>query len=109
MPTDANGYLVFDGMGRKANSPSNVLWVDLAEKAYVQMNEMGWIRPWQWGGGQNKYTGISGGCMYMAMAQITGQATVAFASTASSSSFSLCGGVQRRQGNLLRLEGRSTK
>ena len=51
------------------------------------MNEMGWIRPSSWGGGQNKYTGISGGCMYMAMAQITGQATVAFTSTASSSSF----------------------
>lgn len=87
LPTDANGYLVFDGMGRQANSASNELWVELAEKAYVQMNEMGWIRPSSWGGGQNKYTGISGGCMYMALAQITGRATVAFTSTASSGGF----------------------
>ena len=87
LPTDSAGYLVFDGMGRRANSASNELWVELAEKAYVQMNECGWIRPTSWGGGQNKYTGISGGCMYMALAQITGQATVAFASTSYSGSF----------------------
>jgi hypothetical protein len=85
LPTDSSGYLVFDGMGHKASSSSNELWVALAEKAYVEINECGWIRPTSWGGGQNVYTGISGGCMYMAMNQITGQSTTAFISTAGSS------------------------
>jgi len=34
-----------------------VLWVALAEKAYVQMNEAGWLRPSSSGGGQNAYFG----------------------------------------------------
>ena len=51
------------------------------------MNECGWIRPTSWGGGQNKYTAISGGCMYMALNQITGQATVAYTSVSTTSGF----------------------
>ncbi len=88
LPTDSQGYLVFDGMGRKANSASNELWVELAERAYVQMNECGWIRPASWGGGQNKYTGISGGDMAMAMSQITGLSSIGAVSTRGSSGFS---------------------
>ncbi len=84
LPTDSSGYLVFDGMGQNAASSSNELWVALAEKAYVQINEVGWLRPSSWGGGQNVYTGISGGCMYQALNQITGQATVAYVSSTSS-------------------------
>ncbi len=41
LPTTASGELVFDGMGQMASSSSNELWVALAEKAYVQMNETG--------------------------------------------------------------------
>ncbi|HEY2759881.1 MAG TPA: C2 family cysteine protease [Pirellulales bacterium] len=84
LPTDSSGHLVFDGMGHSATSSSNELWVALAEKAYVEINECGWIRPASWGGGQNVYTGISGGAMYMALNQITGAATVAYTSTTSS-------------------------
>jgi hypothetical protein len=86
LPTDGNGYLVFDGMGAKASSTSNELWVALAEKAYVQMNECGWIRPSSWGGGQNVYTGISGGSMAQALNQVTGQSTVSYATAGSASS-----------------------
>ncbi len=84
LPTDSSGYLVFDGMGQKASSTSNELWVALAEKAYVQLNEVGWLRPTSWGGGQNVYTGISGGVMYQALNQITGQTTIAYVSSTSS-------------------------
>ena len=72
--------------GRKPAARSNELWVALAEKAYVQVNECGWIRPSSWGGGQNVYTGISGGSMAQALNQITGQSTVSYA-TAGSASF----------------------
>jgi hypothetical protein len=74
LPT-SGGKLVFDGKGAGASDPKNELWVALAEKAYVQMNESGWIRPAAWGGGQNVYTSISTGFGYMALGQITGQAT----------------------------------
>ena len=63
-------------MGQSASDSSNELWVALAEKAYVQLNEFGWIRPTSWGGGKNVYNAISGGCMFMALNQITGEATV---------------------------------
>jgi hypothetical protein len=87
LPCDSYGRLVFQGMGAKATSTTNELWAALAEKAYVQMNECGWIRPTTWGGGQNQYTAISGGCMYMALNQITGQATVAYTSVSTTSGF----------------------
>ncbi|HTQ37670.1 MAG TPA: SdrD B-like domain-containing protein [Pirellulales bacterium] len=82
LPTDANGYLVFDGMGQQASSSSNELWVALAEKAYVQMNESGWIRAGMSGSGMNVYNAISGGYMFMALNQITGQSTVIETGTA---------------------------
>ncbi len=59
----------------------------LAEKAYVQINECGWIRPAGWGGGLNVYTDISSGVAYMPLGQITGQATTAFEMTSGTSSF----------------------
>jgi hypothetical protein len=82
LPTDSSGELVFDGMGQMASSSSNELWVALAEKAYVQMNETGWIRPTAWGGGKNVYNAISSGCMFMALNQITGAPTGSSLSTA---------------------------
>jgi hypothetical protein len=77
LPTDANGYLVFDGMDHLASNASNELWVALAEKAYVEINESGWIRSGMPGSGHNVYNAISGGCMFMALNQITGLSTVA--------------------------------
>ncbi len=82
LPTNSSGELVFDGMGQMANNSGNELWVALAEKAYVQLNECGWIRPTAWGGGRNVYNAISGGCMFMALNQITGATTGSDQSTA---------------------------
>ncbi len=46
LPTNSNGDLMFDGYGAdSATDASNVLWPALAEKAYVQINESGWVRP----------------------------------------------------------------
>jgi hypothetical protein len=61
LPTYSGGWFLYANMGSQASSSSNVLWVALAEKAYAQLNESGWIRPASWGGGQNSYSGIEGG------------------------------------------------
>jgi Calpain family cysteine protease len=87
LPTDPNGTLMFDGLGANAASANNVLWVALAEKAYVEMNECGWIRPSGMGGGQNVYTDISSGDMSWTLGQVTGQATIAYEPTLGSTAF----------------------
>jgi hypothetical protein len=87
LPVDQWGRLVFDGMGHYANSSSNELWVALAEKAYAEMNQEGWLRPSSWGGGQNSYKGISGGYIEQAMAQILGAPTQAVALTNTPAAF----------------------
>jgi len=61
VPTYGGGYFLYANMGSYTGSSSNVLWVALAEKAYAQLNECGWIRPASWGGGVNSYDGIEGG------------------------------------------------
>jgi hypothetical protein len=61
LPTYYGGWFLYANMGGSYNDASNVLWVALAEKAYVQMNEVGWLRPASWGGGLNAYSGIEGG------------------------------------------------
>ena len=45
LPVDSTGYLVYADCGCLANSSSNVLWIPLAEKAYVQWDETGQGRP----------------------------------------------------------------
>ena len=55
----------------------------LLEKAFVQLHEMGWVRPGLSGNGQNSYAGIEGGYIYAALGQVTGQSTISFASTSS--------------------------
>jgi hypothetical protein len=61
LPTYGGGYFLYANMGSNVHSAGNVLWVALAEKAYAQMNEAGWLRPAAWGGGHNSYAGIEGG------------------------------------------------
>src|SRR5204863_2649239 len=43
LPTYYGGWLLYANMGSFYNDAGNVLWVALAEKAYVQMNEAGWL------------------------------------------------------------------
>ncbi len=72
LATNANGTARYAGWGGGTNTESdNELWAALAEKAYAQVNESGWI-------GQdntNSYAGISGGWMDNVMEQITGYDT----------------------------------
>jgi len=87
LPTNTSGNAIYAGMGKNYANTANELWTMLAEKAYVQANQFGWIRPGLSGSGQNSYSGIEGGYIYAALGHITGQATAAFYSTSSTSGF----------------------
>ena len=72
LPTTSWGTFVYAHQSAsnwgKYNDAANELWVALAEKAYAQLNESGWI-------GQdntNSYEGISGGWEGAAIKHITG-------------------------------------
>jgi hypothetical protein len=79
LPTNANGQLFYATRGAMYNNSGNELWVALAEKAYVQLNEMGWERGSLSGNGQNAYSAIEGGYCNAALGHITGLATTNFA------------------------------
>jgi len=85
LPTDSAGRLIYANLGAMYNNAGNELWTALAEKAYVQINEVGWLR----GSNQNNYAAIEGGYIFAAMGQITGRSTTAFTSTAGASSFTM--------------------
>ena len=68
------------------NNAAGELWVSLAEKAYVQLNEMGWVRPDLSGNGMNSYAAIDGGYIAYALSHITGQSAT-YTMTSSSTSF----------------------
>lgn len=79
LPVDRWGRLMFASMGVSASSTSNVLWVALAEKAYVQMNESGWLRLGLSGNGLNSYQAIAGGWFSAAALQIANRASTTVA------------------------------
>jgi hypothetical protein len=81
LPVDGAGKLTYAGTGTSSNDAGNELWVSLVEKAYAQINEMGWLRGYLAGNGQNSYAAIENGYIYAALGQITGQGTVAFSTT----------------------------
>ena len=87
LPTNSGGGLLYANRGVYYANASNELWTALAEKAYVQMNEMGWTRGSLSGSGLNSYAAIEGGYIYAALGHITGQATAAFAYTTGATSF----------------------
>jgi hypothetical protein len=66
LPTYAVGGLPY------AQTPNNELWVALAEKAYAQVNQSGWIEQQD---GTNTYIGIEYGLGYYAMRHVTGRNT----------------------------------
>lgn len=72
LPTNGSGNAIYAGWGGGDNTESdNELWVALAEKAYAQVNESGWI-------GQdntNSYSGIANGWMDKVINQISGYST----------------------------------
>lgn len=70
LPTDLAGKFVYASKGSSYNNPTNELWVALAEKAYAQLNESGWI----YQDSTNSYSGIGkGGYISDAFSHITGQ------------------------------------
>lgn len=74
LPVNSSGRFVFANMGGTASSSSNELWVALAEKAYCQINESGWLRaggilP---GNGVNSYQATAGGWGGQAVQQVVG-------------------------------------
>ncbi|MGJ3253208.1 MAG: C2 family cysteine protease [Elainellaceae cyanobacterium] len=72
-PTDALGRLVYAKTGGSSyRSTDNELWVALAEKAYAQLNESGWIGQ----DGTNSYTGTNLGYSSATMRQVTAQSTI---------------------------------
>jgi hypothetical protein len=68
LPTDASKRFVYASTGNLVSSASNELWVALAEKAYAQLNESGWIGQ----NNTNSYQGIEGGWDGYALNHITG-------------------------------------
>lgn len=69
LPVNSDNNAVYAGWnGGSYTEANNELWVALAEKAYAQLNESGWI-------GQNNtntYAGIDGGLAYLPMQHLTG-------------------------------------
>jgi len=88
LPTSDSGDLVYSGKGQNYLDAGNELWVALAEKAYVQANEFGWVRPGLPGNGDNAYSAINGGFIATALGHLTGQATIAYTSVVPAANFS---------------------
>ena len=87
LPTDSAGRAIYAGLRMVYNNAGNELWTALAEKAYVQLNELGWERPGLAGSGTNAYSAISGGYCYAAQSIVNGVGTTAFTWTSSGTSF----------------------
>ena len=68
LPTWDRRDRLFASFGTDNDDATNELWVALAEKAYAQLNESGWIGQ----DGTNSYQGIAGGWSANSMAHITG-------------------------------------
>ncbi len=75
LPVDSRGHFVYANFGQNISDHSVPLWVALAEKAYAQINESGWLRADLGDTGHNTYAAISAGYMTDALNQITGRGT----------------------------------
>ena len=82
LPASSGNY-VYAGGFQSISNPNNVLWVDLAEKAYAQLSASGWnSRP-----ESNAYASLNGGSATNALPVITGAQESWLNSFASSTSF----------------------
>lgn len=68
LPTNSSGSATYASFGGRYDSTSNELWVALAEKAYAQINESGWLGRTA----GNSYAAIDGGYSDLAMEHLTG-------------------------------------
>jgi hypothetical protein len=82
LPVNSSGKLIFDGYGTSPTSTSNVLWLELIEKAYAQWNETGKT-------GRdtttNSYSAIEGGWMGDVYQQVLGYAPTIYSQSTTSS------------------------
>ena len=76
---NSNGMLAYADYESYASSPSNSLWIPLAEKAYAQWNETGK----EGRDGKNAYASIEGGWMATVDAQVLGYNATDYSLTAS--------------------------
>ncbi len=84
LPVNKQGNFVYANLGQSAANKNVPLWTALAEKAYAQMNESGWLRADLGDHGHNTYAALGGGYMFDALSQITGKgATYAMVDTQS--------------------------
>ncbi len=69
LPTTAAGTAEYASFGGRYDAAGNELWVALAEKAYAQLNEAGWLGH----AASNSYAAIDGGYADLALEQVTGR------------------------------------
>lgn len=70
LPATSNGTFAYANVGASLSSPSNVLWVALAEKGYAELAASGWTR----GAGQaNAYSSINLGWEGDVVNQVAGK------------------------------------
>lgn len=70
LPVDAQNEFVFTGDGQRFDNPHNVLWAALAEKAYAQFAEFGFLETD--GPKTNSYSALDEGYANLAMQNILG-------------------------------------
>ena len=75
LPATASGMYLYADLGQNIHTAGTPLWVALAEKAYAQMDESGWLRADVGDMGHNSYSALSSGYMFDALHQITAQKT----------------------------------
>ena len=81
LPTNRSGNAIYAGMGKNYTNSANELWTMLAEKAYAQANSsVGSARDCP-ATARTPIPASKGGYIYAALGHVTGQSTIAFAST----------------------------
>ncbi len=68
LPTDSSGALVYADFGMMSSDSTNTLWIPLAEKAFVELNEINHLGSY----GTNCYSSIQGGCSGDVYADVLG-------------------------------------